>query len=55
MGRTMPGETSALNEIVDTSFAAETLIEEPITSGADSSQWDCEAGQADCAPGSRDD
>lgn len=55
MGGTMPRVTSVKDEFVDTSFAAETLIEEPITGGADSSLWECEAGDANCKPGVRDD
>lgn len=52
---TIPVQTSVSNDFVDTSFAAETLIEEPITSGADSSVWECEAGDAGCEPSAPDD
>jgi len=55
MGETLPGETLVNDGFIDTSFAAETLIEEPITSGADSSQWACEAGDANCEPRNQDD
>lgn len=55
MGQAVLVETSVNDEFVDTSFAAETLIEEPVTSGADSSLWACEAGDAGCKPGGEDD
>ena len=36
-------DQQALNtDIVDTSFANEGLIEEPVTSGAEVSTWDCD-------------
>ncbi len=36
-------------ELVDTSFASDPLIEEPVTSGADSILWDCdEDDDRDC-------
>lgn len=54
MGDALPGDTSLNDGFVDTSFAAETLIEEPITSGADSSVWQCEAGDPNCEPGNQD-
>ena len=36
-------------DLVDTSFAREPLIEEPVTSGADSILWECDVdGDGDC-------
>jgi hypothetical protein len=35
----LPGST---DDLVDTSFADEPLIEEPVTSGGDSILWDCD-------------
>ncbi len=38
-------------EIIDTSFDTETLLEEAVTSGGDSSLWECEgADDASCRP-----
>ena len=36
-------------DLVDTSFSADPLIEEPVTSGGDSILWDCDMdGDGDC-------
>jgi hypothetical protein len=37
-----PSPVNANPELVDTSFSSEPLIEEPVTSGADSTLWDCD-------------
>jgi len=46
----MPVNTATSDRLVDTSFAAESLIEEPITSGSDSSLWECVPGNENCKP-----
>ena len=44
----LPGED---DELVDTSFADDPLIEEPVTSGADSILWDCDRDDDDDCDG----
>ena len=37
-------------ELVDTSFLTQSLVEEAVTSGGDSGQWECKAGDEECEP-----
>lgn len=43
------------SDLIDTSFGNEALIEEPVTSGADTSLWDCEPGEPGCEPSEGED
>jgi len=38
------------NFLIDSSFATEGLIEEPVTSGADGSSWECDSDTERCEP-----
>ena len=42
MGGTEQTETSVSTSLVDTSFGYEPLIDEPVTSGGSSGEWQCE-------------
>ena len=45
----LEGYQATTTDLVDTSFAREPLIEEPVTSGADSILWECDVdGDGDC-------
>ena len=47
---------SGIKELVDSSFAADPLIEDPITSGSESIMWECDLdADGDCDEDDRDD
>ena len=38
----MSAAFAGLNDLVDSSFASDPLIEEPVTSGGEAGLWDCD-------------
>ncbi len=52
----VPGPAEFRDELIDASFAAEPLIDEPVTSGSDTIEWACETDEEqDCPREPRDD
>jgi hypothetical protein len=51
----VPGPAEIRDDLIDASFSAEPLIDEPVTSGSDTIMWDCEEDEDHPCPADRRD